>query len=128
MLIGIISLVTMTKLCLYLTHQEPLAGLLFTTLLMFDDLAQIGHGLLIALTTNVEIGIGVVPLINSTEVHRVTTLLDNEVLGIVEPVKLCIALGLPGTGTAIDSRLRLIETGNIGEGGGSFLELSLLKL
>ena len=38
----LVGLVLLSKLCLYLSHQEPFAGLLLAALLVLDDLAQIG--------------------------------------------------------------------------------------
>ncbi len=125
---GIESLILMTQQCLDLSQQEPLPGFLLATLLVFDDLAQVGDGLLVLLRVDIVIGIGVVPVGYGTVVHCVTLLLRHQVFGFIQPVELRIALGLPCTGNAPDGRLPLIQTCHIREGGGSLFELALLKL
>ena len=128
MLIGPVSLGIVTQQRLYLSQQEPLAGSLLAAALMLDDLLQVGHGSGILLTSYIVVGHRVVPVLASPVVDAVALLLDDDVLGIVEPVELHIALGLPSTGNALNGGLCLVETRHIGERGGSLLELSLLKL
>ena len=47
---------------LNLSHQEPLTGFLLAALLMLDDLAEIGQGLLVATSTDVIVRQRVVPV------------------------------------------------------------------
>ena len=98
----------MSEQSLQLSHQEPLAGLLLAAGLVTDDLAQVGNGLGIALAVDVVVGIGVVPVLDGTPVHGVAALLGDDVLGIVDPPQLRVALGQPGTGTPQDGGLRLV--------------------
>ena len=55
-------------------------------------------------------------------------LLDDDVLGIVQPVHLHVAFGLPGTGYTANGRLCLVQSRHIGKGGSGLFELALLEL
>ena len=112
---SIVSLLTVSQQGMYLSIQEPLAGLLLAAFLVFDNLAQIRQSLLVAFTADVVVGIGVVPILHSPVVHRVTTLLGDDILGIVQPVQLHITLGQPCTGNAMNSGLRLVQAAHIRE-------------
>ena len=74
------------------------------------------------------VGIGVVPVFHSPEVHRVTTHVTNHVLCVVFPVQLCIALCQPSSCQSVHQGLRLVETTHIAEGSSSFVEFTFLKL
>ena len=80
---SIVSLLLMSQQRLYLPHQKPLTGLLFPAFLVTDYLAQIGHRLLVALAAQIVVGISVVPVGDSPEVHRVALLLADDILGLV---------------------------------------------
>ena len=123
-----ISLLTVALQSLQLPHQEPLTGFLLTAFLMLDDLSKVRDGITIALHTQTIVSHRIVPVFLGPIVHGVAALLDDDVLGIVQPPQLHIALGLPGTGNAQNGGLRLIEARHIGEGGSSLLEFSLLEL
>ena len=127
-LIGIVGFLTMSELCLYLSHQIPFSGTLHTALLMSDHLPQIGHGLLVVALGDVVVGIGVVPVLHGPEVHRVTAHITDHVFCIIHPSQFRIALGKPGSGQSVLHRLCVVEPCHIGEGGGGFLEGPLLEL
>ena len=127
-LIGFIGILLVAQQCLYLSHQEPLPGTLLPALLVLDGQSQIGHGLLILFTADVIVGKGVVPVFLGTIVNAVTTLLHYHVLSIIQPAQFHIAFGLPGTGQILDGRLRVIQSGDVREGGCGLLKLSLLEL
>jgi len=91
-------------------------------------LAQVFDSLVVALGVQIVVGIGVVPVFHGAEVHRVTLLFDDHILGIVYPVELSVALGQPGTRDTQNGRLRLVEARHIGKSGCRFLKLALLKL
>ena len=82
---GFVSVLAVAQLRMELSHQKPLAGFLLATGLMLDDLAQIGDGLFVAFAADVVVGIGIVPVLDGTIVHRVATLLRYHILCIVEP-------------------------------------------
>ena len=125
---GVVGLLPTAKQGVYLAVQEPLAGLLLTALLVSDDLPQVWQSLLVTLAADIIVGIGVVPVLHGTIVHRVATLFVDDVLRLIQPVQLHIALRQPRTGNAEDGRLSLIEATHIRERSGSLLKLSLLEL
>ena len=84
--------------------------------------------MVVLLAAQIVVGQREVPILTCPEVHRVTTLLHDDVLGIVYPVQFHIALGLPCTGYAQNSRLRGIETCHVREGGSCLFKLALLEL
>ena len=125
---GIVGLLPAAQQGVYLAVQEPLAGLLLTTFLVSDDLPQIGQCLLVTLAADIVVGIGVVPVLHGTIVHRVATLFVDDVLRLIQPVQFHIALRQPRTGNAENGGLGLIEAAHIRERSGSLLKLSLLEL
>ena len=80
---SLVGLVFMSQDGLQLSHQEPLTGFLLPSAFVFDGLAQILRGLLVASAVYVIVGIRVVPVLHSPEVHRVALLLGNDVLSVV---------------------------------------------
>ena len=125
---GALGLPTVAQLLLYLPHQIPLAGFLLMALLVLDHLLQIGHGFLIVLRADIVVGVGVVPVLHGAEVDGVAAHIADHVLGIVEPVEFCVALGEPGTGQTVLHNLRLVDVAHITEGGGGLVEVTLLEL
>ena len=119
---------SVAQLTLYLSQQEPLTGLLSAALLVLDYLFQIRDSLLKLSCAQIIVGIGVVPVLNRAEIHRVTVHVANHVLSIIEPVEFRIAFGEPGTGQSVLHGLRLVESAHIGEGGGSLVESTFLEL
>ena len=95
---------------------------------MTDHLPQIGHGLLIVALGDIVVGIGVVPVLHGPEVHRVAAHVADHVFGVVHPSQFRVALGKPGSGESFLHGLGVVEPCHIGEGGGGFLEGSLLEL
>ena len=93
---GLIGFLAMTQFSLDLSQQKPLSGTLYPSALVLDHLLQIGHSLLVFLHVDIIVGIGVVPVFHSPEVHRVTTHIADHVLCVVFPVELCIAFCQPG--------------------------------
>ena len=93
---------------LNLSHKEPFAGTLHLASLVLYGLAQIWYCLLIVGFANVVVGVGVVPVLNGTEVHRVATHIANHVLSIISPTKLCVAFCEPSTSQSAHQRLTLI--------------------
>ena len=123
-----VSFLTVANKILDLSHQEPLSGSLDAATLVFDDLSQIRNGFLVVTQSDVVVGIGVVPVLHSPEVHGVTTHVTDHVLCIVFPSQLGIAFGKPGPGKTIHQWLRLVESAHIREGGCCLVESSLLEL
>ena len=74
------------------------------------------------------VGKGIVPLLAGPPVDAVAAHLADDILGIVNPVLLDIALGQPSSRLAVDGRLCGIEAAHIGEGRGSLVERTLMKL
>ena len=77
---------------------------------------------------DVVVGQRVIPFLAGAPVDRVAAHVADDILGIVEPAFLHVALGQPGARPAVDGRLRLIETAHISEGGGSGVEVALIEL
>ena len=125
---GVVGLLPTAQQGVYLAIQEPLAGLLLTALLVSDDLPQVWQSLLVTLAADIIVGIGVVPVLHGTIVHRVATLFVDDVLRLIQPVQFHIALRQPRTGNAENGELCLIEATHIRERSGSLLKLSLLEL
>ena len=100
LLIGFIGLLLVSELRLQLSEQEVFAGLLALTHLVLDDLAQIGNGLCIVAGVDVVVGERVVPFL----------------------------LGAPVDGVAVDGGLRGVEAAHVVEGGGGFVEGTLVEL
>ena len=125
---GALCLAAVAQFLLYLSHQEPFAGSLLPALFVFDDFSQIGHGFLVVLGAYVVVGIGVVPVLHGSEVDGVAAHVSDHVLGIVQPVHLCVALGQPGPCQPVLQYLRLVQVAHVAEGGGGLVEGSLLEL
>ena len=125
---SLVGIVALSKGSIQLTQQEVFAGFLLAAHLVLDGFLQVGNGFLEALRVDVVGGIGIVPLLHGTPIHRVALHLVDYVLGIVDPVLLNIAFGQPCTGFPVDGRLGVIEACHIGKGGGSLGELSAMEL
>ena len=125
---GLVGIVALSKGCIQLTQQEVFTSLLLAAHLVLDGFLQVGNGFLEALRVDVVRGVGIVPLLHGTPVHRVALHLIDYVLGIVDPVLLNIAFGQPCTGFTVDGRLGVIEACHIGKGRGSLGELSAMEL
>ena len=123
-----VSFLAVADKILYLSHQEPLSGSLDAATLMFDDLSQIGDGFLVVTQSDVVVGIGIVPVLHSPEVHGIATHVADHVLSIVFPSQLGIAFGKPGPCQSIHQWLRMVEPAHIREGGCSLVESPLLEL
>ena len=125
---GMLCLGTIAQLLLYLSHEEPLAGLLLVSALMLDYFAQVWHRLLVVLRPDIVVCIGVVPVLHCPEVHRVAAHIADDVLGIVEPFQFSIALCEPGSGHTALHGLCLVEACHITECGCCFVEVAFLEL
>ena len=128
LLIGFIGLLLVSELRLQLSEQEVFASLLALTHLVLDDLAQIGNGLCIVAGVDVVVGERVVPFLLGAPVNGVAAHVADDVLGIVDPVLLNIALGKPGACPTVDGGLRGVEATHVVEGGGGFVEGTLVEL
>ena len=113
---------------LQLSHEEPFACLLFAAHLVTDDFPQVGDGLGVVASVDVVVGQRVVPFLLGTPMDGVALHVADDVFGIVEPLLLHIAFSQPGTGTAVDGWLSLVETSHVGKGGGSLVEGTLVEL
>ena len=80
------------------------------------------------MVAQVVVGVGVVPVLGSAVVDGVAAHVADDVLSIVQPVELRVALGKPGTGYAVLHGLRLVELAHIGKGGGGLVEGTFLEL
>ena len=127
-LVCLVGKVLMAQLGFELTHKKPLAGTLLAAHLVLDYLAQVGDGFLVFASVDIVVGVSVVPLFLGMAVDGVAAHVANHVFGIVEPLLLDVAFRKPGAGLAIDGGLGLVEAAHVGEGGGSFVERSLVKL
>ena len=125
---SLVSLLLMAHQVLYLSHQVPLAGTLGFTAFVLDGLAQIGHGLGVIGHADVIVGVGVIPILNGTEIHRVATHVTNHVLGIVSPAQHSVAFGQPRTGQSAAGRIAQVQACHVREGSGSLFKLSHLEL
>ena len=125
---GLIGIVALAQCGIQLTQQEVFAGFLLAAHLVLDGFLQVGNGFLEAFRVDIVRGVGIVPLLHGTPVHRVALHLIDYVLGIVDPVLLNIAFGQPCTGFTVDGRLGVIEACHIGKGRGSLGELSAMEL
>ena len=128
LLIGFVGLLLMPEFRLELSEQIVFASLLPLAHLVFDDLSQVGHSLSIIARVNVVVGHGIVPLLLCPPVDAVAAHVANHVLGIVDPSLFDVALCQPGTCTAVDGGLRLVEAAHVVEGGGSLVEGTLVEL
>ena len=95
---------------------------------MMDDLAQIRDGRGVVARMDIVVGKGIVPFLPGTPVKGVTLHIADDILGVVQPVFLDIALGQPRPCPSIDGGLGLIDTTHIGKGGGSIVESTLMEL
>ena len=124
----LIGLLVVAEGRLHLSQEEQFARFLLLAHLLLDDFLQIGNGLLQPSGVEIVVGVGVVPLFHCAPVHRVAVHLADDILGIVDPVELYIALGQPRAGSAVDGGLRLIEACHVGERGSSLVEGALMEL
>ena len=127
-LIGFISQVAMSEGSLELSEQEPFPGSLFLAHLVLDHLAEIGDGFLVVTGMDVVVSIGVVPFLCGMPVDAVAAHVANDVLRIVEPLLLDIALGQPCPCFAVDGGLCLVEPAHVGECGSGFVESPFVEL
>ena len=128
LLIGFVGFLFMTKFRLQLAEQVVLAGFLAFAHLVLDDLAQIRNSLRVVARVDVVVGHGVIPLLLCAPVDAVAAHVANDVLGIVYPVLLDVALCQPSAGTAVDGGLRLVEAAHIIERRGGLVEGTLVEL
>ncbi len=75
------------QLRLKLSHEIPHARFLLLAAFVPYGFRQIGGSLFISVATHVKSGVGIVPVLHGTIVHRVTPHLHYHVLGVVEPVQ-----------------------------------------
>ena len=95
---------------------------------MLDGLAQIRHSLGVITHADVVVGVGVIPILNGTEIHRVATHVTNHVLGIVSPAQHGVAFSQPRTGKSAAGRIAQVQACHIREGSGGLFKLSHLEL
>ena len=95
---------------------------------MTDHFAEVRDSFLVVSLPDVVVGVGIVPVLDSAVVYRVTVHVADDILGVVEPSQLGIAFGQPSLGQPVLQRLCLIEPAHVGEGGGSLVEGTLLEL
>ena len=126
--VGPVGLLFVAERGLYLSQQEVFACLLRLPLLVSDDFPEVGQGLLVLSVLDVIVGIGGIPVAHAVVVYGVAAHVANDVLGVVEPAQLRIALGQPGPGQRILHGLRLVEPGHVAEGGGGLVEIAFLEL
>ena len=127
-LIGLIGLSVPTGFSKQLPQQKPLACLLLAPHLMTDDLLQIRNSLLIVARVYIIIRIRVVPFLLCAPIDRVAAHVADNVLGLVLPTRLDIALGQPCLRPMINGGLGSIEATHIRKGGDSLLEVALMEL
>ena len=128
--VGFVGGIAMAQCRLHLSHDEPQARFLRLARLALDDLTQVGHGLLQLTRLQVVVGVGGIPVAHRAVVYGVATHVAYDVLGIVEPVQLRVALSQPGTCQRVLHGLCLIQAAHVGKSGsrlveGAFLELRL---
>ena len=112
---SLVSQLAVAKSCFELSHQKPLAGFLLATHFVFDNLSQVGYGLLVAFQMNVIIGVSVVPFLYGTPVERIAAHLGYHVLSVIHPVLFNVALGQPSASLTVDGRLGGIKTAHVGK-------------
>ena len=127
-LIGAVGLLLVSKLILDLSQQKPLAGTLNLSALVLDGFLEIGDGLHVVGLAEVVVGVGVVPILNGTEVHRVATHISNHVLGIISPTQFGVTFCEPSARQSAHQRFALIQSRHIREGSGSLFKLPHLEL
>ena len=125
---SLVCLLLIAHQIVYLTKQIQLACLLHLAFLVLDGLLQIWYRLGVFGCTNVVVGVGIVPILNGTKIHRVATHIANHVLSIVSPIKFGVALSQPSSSQSAHQWLTLIQSGHIRECGSSLFELSHLEL
>ena len=127
-LVGLVGFCLLSEGRLQLSHEEPLSCLLFLSVFVADDLAQIGNGFLVVCCMDVVVSHGVVPLMLCRRVDGVAAHVADDVFGVVEPVEFYVALGQPGACTAVDGGLRMVDATHIGEGGCGLVETAFVEL
>ena len=95
---------------------------------MTDDLLQIRDSLLIVARVYIIIRIRVVPFLLCAPIDRVAAHIADNVLGLVLPTRLDIALDQPCLRPMINGGLGGIEATHIRKGGDSLLEVALMEL
>ncbi len=108
--VSLVGHVTVSQFGLNLSHEIPHAGLLLLAALVLDGFRQIADSLLVSAAAHIKSGIGIVPVLHGTVVHRVTLHLRYHVFGIVEPVEFGVAACQPRTGNTVYFGLRGIQT------------------
>ena len=104
----LVGFLAVSQLALYLSHEKPLPGSLYAAPLVADHFPQIGDSLIVFSLTDIVVGIGVVPVLHGTVVHRVTAHVAYHVLGIIQPAQFCVALCQPCSRHSVLHRLGLI--------------------
>ena len=117
----------MSQQILYLPHKIPLAGFLHLPTLVSDGFLQIRHGFLILPLSDIVVGIGIIPVVYGTEIHRVTAHIAYHVLGIIPPPQLCVAFCQPRPCQSASHGIAQIQAGHIRECGSSLFKLPHLE-
>ena len=125
---GIVGLLLVSQQILNLSQKEPFARPLHLAALVLDGLLQIWNSLLVFAHVDVVVGVGIVPILHGTEIHRIATHITNHVLSIVSPIEFGVALCEPRAGQSAHQWLPLIEACHIRECSGRLFELSHLEL